>query len=163
MKNECRCTPYLVVPAQKHWQAVAGARSEHGKSSVVRVTEGFKAASKDLRDLQHQFNYQTFDLSWPSGAIWHHRSWSTLVQVVACCLMAPSHYLNQCWLSTSDVFWQSQEVNFTGNAEDIYPWYEFKNWLHCLYLRLQPHLPGANGLMATLFPDICITNSVMYH
>ena len=33
---------------------------------------------------------------WPSDAIWWHRSGSTLAQVMACCLMAPSHYLNQC-------------------------------------------------------------------
>ena len=32
------------------------------------------------------------------GAILRWRSWSTLVQVMACCLTAPSHYLNQCWL-----------------------------------------------------------------
>ena len=31
---------------------------------------------------------------WPSDAIWRWRSWSTLVQVMACCLTAPSHYLN---------------------------------------------------------------------
>ena len=29
-------------------------------------------------------------------ATWRHRSGSTLAQVMACCLMAPSHYLNQC-------------------------------------------------------------------
>ena len=34
-----------------------------------------------------------------SDAIWWHKSGSTLVQAMACCLMAPSHYLNQCWLS----------------------------------------------------------------
>ena len=28
---------------------------------------------------------------------WHHRNRSTLVQVMACCQMAASHYLNQCW------------------------------------------------------------------
>ena len=28
----------------------------------------------------------------------HHWSLSTLVQVIACCLMVPSHYLNQYWL-----------------------------------------------------------------
>ena len=33
-----------------------------------------------------------------SDAIWHQICWSTLVQVMAWCLMAPSHYLNQCWL-----------------------------------------------------------------
>ena len=32
----------------------------------------------------------------PSDAIWRWRSWSTLVQVMACCPTAPSHYLNQC-------------------------------------------------------------------
>ena len=30
--------------------------------------------------------------------IWCHRSGSTLVQVMAYCLTAPSHYLNECWL-----------------------------------------------------------------
>ena len=35
---------------------------------------------------------------WPSDAIWWHRSGSTLAQVMAWCLKAPSHYLNQCWL-----------------------------------------------------------------
>ena len=34
----------------------------------------------------------------PSDAKWLHRSGSTLVQVLAFCLMAPSHYLKQCWL-----------------------------------------------------------------
>ena len=43
----------------------------------------------------------------PSDTIWHWRSWSTLVQVMACCLMAPSHYLNQCWLINSKVLWHS--------------------------------------------------------
>ena len=34
----------------------------------------------------------------PSGVIWHWRSWSTLVHVIAFCLTAASPYLNQCWL-----------------------------------------------------------------
>ena len=38
---------------------------------------------------------------WPSDAIWRQGSRSTLVQVMACCLMTPSHYLNQCWLIIS--------------------------------------------------------------
>ena len=33
----------------------------------------------------------------PSDAKWRQGSRSTLVQVMACCLTAPSHYLNQCW------------------------------------------------------------------
>ena len=35
--------------------------------------------------------------------IWRQGSWSTLVQVMACCLTAPSHYLNHCWLIISKV------------------------------------------------------------
>ena len=31
---------------------------------------------------------------WPSDATWRHRSGWTLTQVMACCLMAPSHYLH---------------------------------------------------------------------
>ena len=44
---------------------------------------------------------------WPCGAIWRHRAWSTLVQVMSCFLTAPSHYLNQCWLTVSEVLWHS--------------------------------------------------------
>ena len=42
-----------------------------------------------------------------SDAIWRWRSWSTLVQVMSCCLTTPSHYLNQCWLIISKVLWHS--------------------------------------------------------
>ena len=34
---------------------------------------------------------------------YNDRSGSTLAQVMACCLTAPSHYLNQCWLIISEV------------------------------------------------------------
>ena len=62
---------------------------------------------------------------WPSDAIWRQRTWSTLVQVMACCLMAPSHYLNQCWLIISEVPWHIPEGNFRG-----------KCWRHILKLCL---------------------------
>ena len=42
-----------------------------------------------------------------SDDIWRRRSWSTMVQVMICCLMAPSHYLTSCWLMTSEVQWHS--------------------------------------------------------
>ena len=41
---------------------------------------------------------------------------SALTPVLACCLTAPSHYLNQCWLIISEVLWHSPEANFTGNC-----------------------------------------------
>ena len=43
----------------------------------------------------------------PSDVKWHHRTLLTLVQVMACCLMAPSHYLNQCQLIINEVLWYS--------------------------------------------------------
>ena len=48
----------------------------------------------------------------PRDAIWRHKSGSTLARVMACCLTAPSHYLNQCWLTISEVWWHSSEGNF---------------------------------------------------
>ena len=52
----------------------------------------------------------------PSDAIWRQRTGSTLAQVMACCLTAPSHYLNQCLLFISKVLWLSCERNFTRDA-----------------------------------------------
>ena len=60
-----------------------------------------------------------------------HRTWSTLVQVMACCLTAPSHYLKQFWFIISEVLWHSPVGNFTGNAQDMYAWYEFENLNYC--------------------------------
>ena len=40
---------------------------------------------------------------WPCDTIWRQRSGPTLAQVMACCLTAPSHYLNQCWLIIGEV------------------------------------------------------------
>ena len=42
------------------------------------------------------------------------RSGATLAQVMAWCLTAPSHYLNQCWLVISEVLWHP---NFPGADE----------------------------------------------
>ena len=53
---------------------------------------------------------------WPSGAIWQHSYRSTLAQVMACCLMAPSHYLMQCWLIISEVLWHS----LVGRSQEIH-------------------------------------------
>ena len=71
--------------------------------------------------LFHPWLPTTINSLWPSDAIWCNRSGSTLVQVMACCLAAPSHYLNQCWLiinsvNTSSVhlgaIWQEALMNF---------------------------------------------------
>ena len=85
---------------------------------------------------------------WPCDTIWYLRSWSTLVQVLACCLLAPSHYLSQCWLIMKGVHWHSPERNFTKK----------------LFL----HLPGGNELSLTnvlilyLLCHSCVCSVVWY-
>ena len=58
----------------------------------------------------------SFNSLWPSDTIWWHSSGSALAQVKACCLTAPSHYLNQCWFVISKVQWHSSEGNFTRDT-----------------------------------------------
>ena len=41
-----------------------------------------------------------------------YRSGSSLIQVMACRLTAPSHYLKQCWHIISRVLWHAPEGNF---------------------------------------------------
>ena len=38
-------------------------------------------------------------------AIWHRKIWSTMAQVMAYCLTALSHYLNQCWHIITQADW----------------------------------------------------------
>ena len=66
---------------------------------------------------------------WPSDAIWWHRTWSTLAQVMACCLTAPSHYLNQCWLIISKVPSHSSGNHFTKDNSAINHWNLFENYM----------------------------------
>ena len=47
---------------------------------------------------------------------------------MTCCLTAWSLYLNQCWLIINEILWHSPEDNFTGNVQDIYPWYVCENY-----------------------------------
>ena len=58
---------------------------------------------------------------WPRGTIWRQRSGSTLVQVMACCLTAPSHYLNHCWFIINKVQRHSSYGNFTRDTSATNP------------------------------------------
>ena len=71
--------------------------------------------------------YVWFNSLWPSDAIWRHRTGSTLDQVMACCLTAPSHYLNQCWLIISKVHWHSSEGNFAKDTSAINHYNQLEN------------------------------------
>ena len=56
---------------------------------------------------------------WPSDTIWQHRPGPPSAQVMAWCLMAPSHYLNQYWLLINRFLWHSPKTNFTRSAHNI--------------------------------------------
>ena len=89
----------------------------------------------------------------PSDAIWRWRSWSTLVQVMACCLTAPSHYLNQCWLITSKVLWYSSEDIIIRRFEDT------NQYIFKITLR-SPKGQWANGyLWFTCVLQCCFTST----
>ena len=64
---------------------------------------------------------------WPNDATWQQRSGSTLAQVMAWCLTATSHYLNQCW-QISIKFPRGQWVNWT--------WWVMKQ---CLQYKMCPN------------------------
>ena len=53
---------------------------------------------------------------WHSSAIWQQWSGSTLVQIMACCLMASSHYLNQCWLLINRVLCNTLNAHDNDNC-----------------------------------------------
>ena len=93
---------------------------------------------------------------WPSDTIGRHKSGSTLAQVMACYLTAPSHYLNQCWLIICKVQWHPSESNFTRDTSAIsvteislkITYLKFcSNFPGANELKSLPHLPGANELI----------------
>ena len=82
---------------------------------------------------------------WPGDTIWRHGTRSTLAQVMACCLTAPSHYLNQCWLTIRGVLRHSSENSFAGITQGINSGYEFEK-----DILLFSNLPGASELSTTI-------------
>ena len=85
-----------------HPRDCQGVQGSTGTRGVGRVSQAYRRLSK------HSLPASTnlINSLWPGDAIWWHRSGSTLAQVMACCLTAPSHYLNQCWLIISRVLCQ---------------------------------------------------------
>ena len=78
-------------------------------------------------------------------AIWRQRSGSTFAQVMACCLTAPSHYLNQCRLIISEVQWHSYQGNFTKMSQPSIT----KIFLKITCRQFHSNFPGANELIVT--------------
>ena len=67
--------------------------NERRRYIVTLSLIGWADTQNDPCDICHPLFH--FDLFWPNDTIWRHRYGSTPVLVMACCLTAPSHYLNQ--------------------------------------------------------------------
>ena len=87
----------------------------------------------------HLFSFynsvKAFDTLWPSDTVWWHGSGSAWVQVMACCLMAPSHYLNLYGPLIIRAISAEVLMNFICNM-----------CLEITFFKLLPHLPGTNEL-----------------
>ena len=61
----------------------------------------------------------------------------TFAHVMACCLTAPGHYMEPCWL----IIRASDGSNFTRSAHELSPEHVFRDYT----FKLLPYLPRANG------------------
>ena len=83
----------------------------------LKITHSSKIWATSPRD--QWLKRSLINTLWPSDAIWRQGSRSTLVHVMACCLTAPSHHLNQCWLIITKVQWCSSGGNFAWDVTAI--------------------------------------------
>ena len=83
------------IHTTQHAQKSTGSLTHWGKQKILWAS-GYMEIQSWMISVCTQFNSL-----WPSDAKWQQGSRSTLVQVMAWCLTAPSHCLNQCWLEIS--------------------------------------------------------------
>ena len=106
VEKNVRQDTYSAVGSHEKWQFVF-MKTNH--MIIFRQQISFYVFCK-------RFSMARDNSSWSSDAIWRHRSGLTSAQVMACCLMAPSRCLNQCWLIINRVMWHSSKTNFTGSS-----------------------------------------------
>ena len=68
---------------------------------------------------------------WPSDALRWHKFGSALAQVMACCLMAPRHNLNQCWLTSNGSWCMGIKGEMSGTVCVTFTWYMYI-YMSCL-------------------------------
>ena len=98
-------------------------------NSRVPGQSEYPSGSKETLINMGKFIICAYQLIVAGDAMWRQGSRSTLVQVMACCLTAPSHYLSQCWLIISEAQWQSPDGNFTRDASAINYYNQLENYL----------------------------------
>ena len=96
-KTRCR---WFETASHPLWRGIAIPIRENDRNY------GTKTVTKAMLVYTHMFLFQSqWRVSTHCGLVtqWRYSSGSTIAQVMGCCLMAPSHYLNQCWLITKGV------------------------------------------------------------
>ena len=88
-----------------------------------------------------KFNMRRVNTLRPSDDIWRYRSGSTLVQVMARCLVVTNHYLNKCWLITTKVPWHSYEGIVISRSDDT-------NQENCIF-KIEPRSPKHQWVLKT--------------
>ena len=128
-------------------------------NSVVSVKHIQTGIIANLEKTEHKKNHQDslgkvkfcafcFSTKWPSFWVWWQKTGSTLTQVMACCLMATSHYLNQWWLIIKEVQWQSLEITQPSII---------KIGLKINSSKFNLNFPGAKGWMDTgLYVEVAL-------
>ena len=118
--------PYFIALVDNYKFTKLTLHWETKKAGTPVGLSGWQMINSMVQHLQHYSTARCHDVLtvntlasgkfWSSDTIWRQRSGSTLAQVMACCLTAPSHYLNQCWLIISKLQWHSYQGNFTRDA-----------------------------------------------
>ena len=80
------------------------------------------------------------------GAYWFHMVliiW--IIMRSGYSLLAPSNYLDQCWLIINELLWQSPKWNFTRNTQNVSHFIMFENFIfhitHICYRVVKKTLP----------------------
>ena len=127
----------LVLVLYSNYYYVLNSRFRGVNLSMTYSHDDSKWRNSDLS--VRTCNKTLFNSLCPCDVIWWHRSGSTLAQVTACCLTAPSRYLNQ----FRPHFWGS--VAFT--SEKCYRVLKLLTYLissKFKLFKLLPVFPGAN-------------------
>ena len=93
--NQCELDPMNTLRwiFNQNWQILI----------LSNAFKNFKLSAIVVRGLSHQCVKIENSLP-PSNEIWWLRYWPKMLQMMACCLMAPSHYLSQCWLGIIGIY-----------------------------------------------------------
>ena len=125
----CKCNSWGCIEAIKRGDVCHGPHrgcvysgSEHNQydsPGIVKGAVGFPIPRRVLIGSNQPWgvNYSSY-YHWGLMTALGVKFDSILDNIMACCLMEPSHYLNRCWPIINGVRWHSPETNFAESAGD---------------------------------------------